>query len=228
MYLEEYIMKSLVFRAMEFAIKAHANQKRKYTKEPYWSHLAEVAGVASSSDLYYLDVNIGALLATSWLHDTVEDCGVKVDDLRIEFGSEVAIGVLQLSDVEEGNRAERKDKAALVPPNKTFVQERAYTFDEISDACLSADLPDSKFESIAIALATIAQPVQPSQARELSDTQRIDFLIDERAYIVSDADACDGFWLHYLFPDGSTWVQVTAHDTPREAIDAAINAKVVV
>ncbi len=53
------------------------------------------------------------------------------------------------------------------------------------------------------------------------DVARLDFLIDQRAYVVSDPDACPGHWLHWARPDGSTWVQVDEHPTPRAAIDAA-------
>jgi hypothetical protein len=54
------------------------------------------------------------------------------------------------------------------------------------------------------------------------DAARLDFLIDQRAYVVSDPDACPGHWLHWARPDGSTWVQCDEHPTPRAAIDAAI------
>ena len=52
------------------------------------------------------------------------------------------------------------------------------------------------------------------------DAARLDFLIEQRAYVVSDPDACPGYWLHWARPDGSTWVQVDEHPTPRAAIDA--------
>lgn len=55
----------------------------------------------------------------------------------------------------------------------------------------------------------------------LEDAARLDFLIDQRAYVVSDPDACPGHWLHWARPDGSTWVQGDEHPTPRDAIDAA-------
>ena len=53
------------------------------------------------------------------------------------------------------------------------------------------------------------------------DAARLDFLIEQRAYVVSDPDTCTGYWLHWARPDGSTWVQVNEHPTPRAAIDAA-------
>lgn len=55
----------------------------------------------------------------------------------------------------------------------------------------------------------------------LEDAARLDFLIEQQAYVVSDPDACPGHWLHWARPDGSTWVQGDEHPTPRAAIDAA-------
>ena len=52
------------------------------------------------------------------------------------------------------------------------------------------------------------------------DAARLDFLIEQRAYVVSDPDACPGYWLHWARPDGRTWVQGDKHPTPRAAIDA--------
>jgi len=55
-----------------------------------------------------------------------------------------------------------------------------------------------------------------------ADAERLDFMIKARAYVVSDASCCDGYWLQYARPDGSTWVGATEHVTPRSAIDAAM------
>ncbi|PRP68730.1 guanosine polyphosphate pyrophosphohydrolase [Chromobacterium amazonense] len=98
-------MNGLAFNAMKFAREVHANQRRKYTNNPYTDHLAEVAGiVATVADYKSVDMWV----ATAWLHDCVEDQGVCKDDLALRFGSEVACGVMLLSDLETGNRAERK------------------------------------------------------------------------------------------------------------------------
>ena len=53
------------------------------------------------------------------------------------------------------------------------------------------------------------------------DRERLDWMIEQCAYVVSDPDCCDGYWLNYARPDGSTWVQADEHETPRAAIDAA-------
>ena len=58
-------------------------------------------------------------------------------------------------------------------------------------------------------------------AEAQKDAERLDWIIEHRAYVVSDPDCCDGYWLNYARPDGTMWTQATEHETPRAAIDAA-------
>lgn len=98
---------SLAFKAMLFAREVHKDQVRKYTDNPYADHLAEVAGIVATvqSD----DVSI----AVAWLHDCVEDQGITENQLLREFGYSVAKGVMFLSDLETGNRKERKESSMV-------------------------------------------------------------------------------------------------------------------
>ncbi len=96
-------MTDLVFRAMMFARNAHRGQVRKYSGNPYHDHLAEVAGITST-----VLWNDTVALASAWLHDTVEDCDVTIQQINAEFGPDVAGTVLALSDLDTGNRATRK------------------------------------------------------------------------------------------------------------------------
>jgi (p)ppGpp synthase/HD superfamily hydrolase len=98
----------LSFRAMTFARDVHAEQKREYTGNPYADHLAEVCGIAMSAGWHIAEIHPDKLMATCWLHDSIEDQSVNPEEIRRQFGDEVALGVLALSDLEEGNRAERK------------------------------------------------------------------------------------------------------------------------
>lgn len=99
---------NLAYRAMMFARDVHATQTRKYTGNPYVDHLAEVAGIVAALGWFDGDVHPTTYTAVAWLHDCVEDQGVNSMYLHAEFGNEVADGVLLLSDLEVGNRAERK------------------------------------------------------------------------------------------------------------------------
>jgi len=98
-------MSNLAYRAMMFAREKHKDQVRKYTGNPYFDHLAEVAGIVATVD------SNRESIAVAFLHDVVEDCGVQLDEIERLFGTFVAIGVSGLSDIETGNRAERKLKS---------------------------------------------------------------------------------------------------------------------
>jgi len=76
---------ALVNAALIFAARAHAHQKRKSTDVPYIVHPVGVMLVlleCSEAD--------PELLAAALLHDTVEDTGVTLAQLREKFGARVA------------------------------------------------------------------------------------------------------------------------------------------
>lgn len=94
-------------KARNFAALCHAEvgQVRKYTNEPYINHPAEVVSIIKTV------THTLAMVQAAWLHDTVEDTNITLDDVRLEFGNEVAEMVEMLTDVsrpEDGNRAARK------------------------------------------------------------------------------------------------------------------------
>ena len=74
-----------------------------------------------------------------------------------------------------------------------------------------------------ITTATTAREIllQKQLAEAQKDAERLDWIIEHRAYVVSDPDCCDGYWLNYARWDGTMWTQATEHETPRAAIDAA-------
>lgn len=98
---------SIAFEAMVFARDVHSTQVRKYTGNPYSDHLAEVAGIVSTVAINSMQMQ-AVMIATAWLHDCIEDQDVVPADLARRFGPDVQAGVLALSDLEIGNRAERK------------------------------------------------------------------------------------------------------------------------
>lgn len=104
---------STIREAMLFAMDRHSDQRRKYTNEFYWKHLAEVVAIVASVS-WVTD----EMLMAAWLHDVVEDTDTNIDEVRNKFGLTVARLVDGLSDVstkEDGNRAARKaiDRAHL-------------------------------------------------------------------------------------------------------------------
>ena len=100
-------MTDLELKARDFADRHHSavNHVRKYTGEPYIAHPMAVA------ELVRRVPHTEEMLAAAWLHDTVEDTAATIDDIRREFGGEVAELVAMLTDVSlptDGNRATRK------------------------------------------------------------------------------------------------------------------------
>ncbi len=97
----------------------HSSQVRKYTSEPYEMHLAEVA--ATAFQCYHLiqdEVSLAVFTATCWWHDSMEDQDVCESELR-RYAKNAGLpdneieqfveGVLSLSDLETGNRAQRQE-----------------------------------------------------------------------------------------------------------------------
>ena len=96
----------LIDFAYTFASLAHEKQCRKYTGEPYIVHPVEVARIVASI------TDDCEMIAAAFLHDTVEDTDVSLDEIRqVGFGSTIARLVDELTDKsrpEDGNRAARK------------------------------------------------------------------------------------------------------------------------
>lgn len=100
----------LIMRAQSFAQGAHAGtgQVRKYTGEPYFNHVYEVARLL---ELHAVEPISAEQIAAAYLHDTVEDTKVTPEFILYAFGKEVAELVGWMTDVskpEDGNRKVRK------------------------------------------------------------------------------------------------------------------------
>lgn len=98
--------------AEEFAKEKHGTQIRKYTGEPYWTHLKEVADLVYT---YTEDENQDDThaIVVAWLHDTLEDTSATYQEIEQIFGKPVADDVLALSDLQthaDGNRKFRKER----------------------------------------------------------------------------------------------------------------------
>lgn len=96
---------SVVAKAYNYAEMAHSNAQTRYSGERYFIHPYNVALILA--DLH-MDVQT---IAAGLLHDVVEDTGVTYEDIKREFGEEIANmvdGVTKLSKVKYRNKEERQ------------------------------------------------------------------------------------------------------------------------
>ena len=147
----------VVAKAYAFAEKAHGQQKRK-SGEPYFSH-----PLATAEILYEWRMD-DATIAAGLLHDTVEDTGITIDDVKKEFGPQVAflvdgvtkLGRLKYRGVE--SRAENMRKMILA-----LSQDLRVVFIKLADRMhnmrtLDA-LPPAKQKRIALETSEIYAPL---------------------------------------------------------------------
>ena len=92
-------------RARRLALAAHGDQR--YGKQPYRVHLEHVEEVVRRFP--HDDV----MLAAAWLHDTVEDTSLTIEEVEREVGAEVAAIVAAVTD-EPGDSRKARKTATLV------------------------------------------------------------------------------------------------------------------
>lgn len=106
-------------KAIDYATEAHAGQKRKRSVIPYISHPLNLACHALSMDIIEDEI-----IASCLLHDVIEDCGKKPEDLPVSDEIREIVMLLTHEKTNDDNRDEVMDayykrivanpKAALV------------------------------------------------------------------------------------------------------------------
>jgi GTP pyrophosphokinase len=94
--LTEFINK--VRSAKKFAEEKHKGQKRFGKGEDYIVHPDHVARIVHEVKHSH---KIADLIVSAYLHDTVEDCGVRIEEIKEKFGDLVAELVKELTNDEE-------------------------------------------------------------------------------------------------------------------------------
>ncbi|MBQ7647425.1 MAG: bifunctional (p)ppGpp synthetase/guanosine-3',5'-bis(diphosphate) 3'-pyrophosphohydrolase [Clostridia bacterium] len=108
---------SVLEKSICFAVKAHSGQKRKLSGSPYILHPLEAAQIAASI------TSDEEVLAAVVLHDTIEDCGVSLEELRREFGDRVADLVA----------SESEDKMRDIPPEESWQKRKEITLEQLKN-----------------------------------------------------------------------------------------------
>ncbi|MGD0617835.1 MAG: bifunctional (p)ppGpp synthetase/guanosine-3',5'-bis(diphosphate) 3'-pyrophosphohydrolase, partial [Bryobacteraceae bacterium] len=145
-------------KAYRIASEAHAKQTRA-SGEPYISHPIEVAFILAEMQMD------NVCLLTALLHDTVEDTGLTVEQLRREFGDEVARcvdGVTKLSKLKLYSREDRQAESvrkmllAMVTDIRVVIVKMA---DRLHNMRTLGSLPRERQERIAQETIEIYSPI---------------------------------------------------------------------
>lgn len=112
-----------ILSAAFFAAQKHTDQRRKGERaEPYINHLAEVAEMLAKCTAGQ-DADV---VAAGFLHDTIEDTDTTYEDLKREFGENIADIVKECTDDKSLTYEERKrlqiEHATHISPQAKMVK----------------------------------------------------------------------------------------------------------
>lgn len=141
----ELLNRPLVKLAAIYAASAHAevSQLRKYTCEPYIVHPVKVAHMVAN-----VRGATPEMVAAAYLHDTVEDTKVNIQDIHLVFGIHVMSMVDRLTDLDmDGNRAQRKN-AQCERLRMARPEVKTIKLADLIDNCHSICTHDPKFAKV--------------------------------------------------------------------------------
>lgn len=112
--------RELILRAFRVADQAHEGQKRA-SGEPYISHCLAVSYILA-------DLRVPPpVVAAGLLHDTVEDTSLTIEDIKRDFGGEIAIlvdGVTKLTQLPRVSRGDQHPEEAAQEEIERKIAER--------------------------------------------------------------------------------------------------------
>jgi GTP diphosphokinase / guanosine-3',5'-bis(diphosphate) 3'-diphosphatase len=112
--------RELVLRAYRMAEKAHEGQQRA-SGEPYINHCLAVATILAEMRVP------PSVVAAGLLHDTVEDTTITLNDIRLDFGDEIARlvdGVTKLTHLPRVSRGDQHPEEAEREEEERLIAER--------------------------------------------------------------------------------------------------------
>ncbi|MFT3772148.1 MAG: HD domain-containing protein [Minicystis sp.] len=120
----------LVLKALAFAAEKHRHQRRKDREaSPYINHPIDLANILVNE----AGVTERAVVIAAVLHDTVEDTATTPEELRAEFGEEIAAIVAEVTDDKALPKAERKRLQEVHAPHASPEAQLVKLADKISN-----------------------------------------------------------------------------------------------
>ena len=107
-------------KAVDYAVEAHEGQKRKRSVVPYIYHPLNLACHALS-----MDIKDDAVIAACMLHDVIEDCGKKTEDLPVDDETKEIVRLLTCEKTSDENRDDVLDayyKGIVANPKAALIK----------------------------------------------------------------------------------------------------------
>ena len=140
--------REMLLRAYKLAEKAHENQKR-VSGEPYISHCVSVAAIL-------LEMKVPPeVVVAGILHDTVEDTEITLNDLRREFGDDIAKlvdGVTKLTNLPRVSRGYQHEEEVVNGGSKSAAELEEEHQSEILQKSRKRDLASETLRKTFLAM----------------------------------------------------------------------------
>ncbi|GIV66220.1 MAG: bifunctional (p)ppGpp synthetase/guanosine-3',5'-bis(diphosphate) 3'-pyrophosphohydrolase [Chloroflexota bacterium] len=162
--------REMVMRAYRFAEAAHQGQKRA-SGEPYVSHCLAVAAILAEMQVP------PAVVIAGLLHDTVEDTIVTLDDIRKEFGDEVAKlvdGVTKLTNLPRVSRGDQHRDSAIA--DEDLLPEPV----EITTRSRRKDMTNETLRKVFLAMGDDIRVVLIKLADRLHNMRTLGYMPEEK------------------------------------------------
>ncbi|MEW6179564.1 MAG: bifunctional (p)ppGpp synthetase/guanosine-3',5'-bis(diphosphate) 3'-pyrophosphohydrolase [Chloroflexota bacterium] len=162
--------REMVMRAYRFAEAAHQGQKRA-SGEPYVSHCLAVAAILAEMQVP------PAVVIAGLLHDSVEDTIVTLDDIRKEFGDEVAKlvdGVTKLTNLPRVSRGDQINERTIAD------EELLPTGAEASSRSRRKDLTNETLRKVFLAMGDDIRVVLIKLADRLHNMRTLGYMPEEK------------------------------------------------
>jgi len=157
-----------LLEAVSFAARAHHGQMRKDGKTPYASHVFRVCLILR----HVFGLDHPAMLTAALLHDTIEDTTTDFDDVREQYGEEVAEWVACLTKdkrLQDDEREELYRAGLAAAPWQVKACKLADIFDNLLDSRhLSAERRRRTVHRSRFYLDALQQPGLPDPVRRAS------------------------------------------------------------
>ncbi len=166
----------LIQRAYKLAARAHARQKRA-SGEPYINHCIAVAEILA-------DLRMPApVIAAGLLHDVVEDTNVSLDDLRRDFGAEVASlvdGVTKLTQLPRVSRGDEHSPEDYAPESQPQRRGQREEQEEDNSRSRRADLASETLRKTFLAMSEDVRVVLIKLADRLHNMRTLGYMPDDK------------------------------------------------